>query len=71
MPTKQLILIGFGILFVVLTIKHAIVGRRSAYWGGMVHRETAPKSFWLTIALDAAIAIAFLSYAVLRGARAD
>ena len=67
MPTKQLIFIGFGILFAALTIKHAISGRRSAYWGGMVERDKAPGTFWYTIALDAAISVALLTFAILRG----
>jgi hypothetical protein len=69
MPTNQLILIGCGILFAALTIKHAIGGRRTAYWGGVVSRESSPRAFWFTIALDACIAIAVLSYAILAGAR--
>ena len=69
MQARQLIFVGCGIFFVVLTIKHVIAGRRTAYWGGIVERENAPGSFWLTIALDAMISIAFLAYAIMQGGR--
>ena len=69
MPGKQLIFIGAGILFVIITIKHAVGGRRRSYWGNVVRRDTAPASFWFTIALDACISTAFLTWAVLYGPR--
>ena len=64
MSIKQLILVVCALLFVGLTIKHMIRGRRSAYWGGVIARESDPGSFWFTIALDAVIALGFLGYAI-------
>lgn len=62
--TPQFICIAGGMLFVILTVKHAISGCRLAYWGDILHRERTPGIFWLTIAVDAALSVAFLTCAI-------